>query len=175
MQLTRRDALTALAAAGVVGTGAAVMERDSPPENPLDADDIDTLVALARVLYPSEVTGVRAFVERYSLGRTTERDAYRRGIADAVGELDGYAGSWYGARYAELDEGTQNKLLQEIGVPTADPDRRGRPPERIRYYLVNELLYALYTTPTGGELVGIENPQGHPGGLATYRRGPSDE
>jgi hypothetical protein len=43
----------------------------------------------------------------------------------------------------------------------------------VRYYVVNELLLALYASPTGGELVGIENPQGHPGGTASYQQGPS--
>jgi hypothetical protein len=42
----------------------------------------------------------------------------------------------------------------------------------VRYYVVNELLYALYTSPTGGELVGIENPQGHPGGHESYQHEP---
>jgi hypothetical protein len=61
-----------------------------------------------------------------------------------------------------------------MGADTADPDPDpdGTDAGRVRYYVVNELLYALYASPTGGELVGIENPRGYPGGTASYRRGP---
>jgi hypothetical protein len=63
-------------------------------------------------------------------------------------------------------------VLDEMGVDTADPDPEGPDPARVRFYVVNDLLFALYASPTGGELVGIENPQGHPGGTDSYRRGP---
>jgi hypothetical protein len=59
-----------------------------------------------------------------------------------------------------------------MGVHTADEDPDGTTAERIRFYVVNELLFALYASPAGGRLVGIENPQGHPGGAESYRRGP---
>jgi hypothetical protein len=61
-----------------------------------------------------------------------------------------------------------------LGVRTAEPDPDGTDVERVRYYVVNELLFALYSSPTGGELVGLENPQGHPGGIDSYRRGPDE-
>ncbi|MEA5408870.1 hypothetical protein VB773_15715 [Haloarculaceae archaeon H-GB2-1] len=57
-------------------------------------------------------------------------------------------------------------------MKTAEPNPDGTTAERVRYYLVNEPLYALYASPTGGTLVGIENPQGHPGGTESYQRGP---
>jgi len=59
-----------------------------------------------------------------------------------------------------------------MSVDTADPVPDGDDVERVRYYVVNELLFALYSSPTGGELVGLENPRGNPGGLASYQRGP---
>jgi len=49
-----------------------------------------------------------------------------------------------------------------------------KPGHRVRYYLVNDLLFALYSSPTGGKLVGIENPQGHPGGTGSYQQPPND-
>lgn len=176
MELTRRDALAALAAGGVsVGASAAVLEGGL-----LDGDsgtgesdiDLDSLVAVARVVYPSSVEGVREFVETYALGRLDGREAYRDGVRAALAELDDYATDWYGDRYAALDREQRDSLLREMGVDAADPDPDGTAPERVRYYLVNELLYALYTTPTGGKLVGIENPQGYPGGTDSYQRGP---
>jgi len=49
-------------------------------------------------------------------------------------------------------------------VDTAGPDPDGVAGERIRYYLVNELLYAFYASPTGAGLVGLENPRPIPAG-----------
>ena len=108
----------------------------------------------------------------YVLGRIEERATYREGMADALLALDERAQEWYGLAFVDLSRGNRNALLSEIGVETADPDPEGRTPERIRYYLVNDLLFAFYASPAGGELVGIENPQGHPGGLDSYQRGP---
>jgi hypothetical protein len=59
-----------------------------------------------------------------------------------------------------------------MNADTLEPDPRGSDEQRVRYFVVNELLFALYASPTGGELVGIENPQGHPGGIQSYQRGP---
>ena len=80
--------------------------------------------------------------------------------------------SWEDARFAALGADRRDTVLRQLGVHTADEDPDGTRAERIRYYVVNELLYALYASPTGGELVGIENPQGYPGGRASYQRGP---
>lgn len=196
MKLTRRDALAALTVGGVaVGIGATVPDyeradtstEDATPaessvpdpsemvEPPTEFDDHEreTLLAVARVVYPSVVTGVDPFVITYLDGRTTER-GYAAGVVEAVEKLDGLGQNWYHGRFVELDRETQERLLREVGADTADPDPEGSPAERVRYYLVNELLFALYASPTGGELVGIENPQGHPGGLASYQRGPPE-
>jgi hypothetical protein len=59
-----------------------------------------------------------------------------------------------------------------MGVDLVDPDPDGFSAERVRFYLVNELLYALYSSPTGGTLLGLENPQGYPGGSESYQQGP---
>jgi hypothetical protein len=176
MELTRRDALAALAASGVaVGGGVLLATRrggDDADERPIGTEDLDALVALAEVLYPSETTGIAGFVESYVLGRVREREAYRTGMADALAALDEHAREWYGGAFVDLSREDRDALLAELGVETADPDPDGRTPERIRYYLVNDLLFAFYASPTGGELVGIENPQGHPGGIESYQRGP---
>jgi hypothetical protein len=59
-----------------------------------------------------------------------------------------------------------------MGVQSAESDSGGGVPERIRYHLVNSLLYALFTSPMGSELVGISNPTGHPGGYESLTRAP---
>jgi len=181
MELTRRDAVAALAAVGATG-GAALAARRTADER--DADDGGergdalsdeavraSMAAVAAVLYPSEVAGVEAFVDRFLDGRL-DGSAHADGVRAAVGELDEVARSWHGAPVAELSESDRDRLLREVGADVTDEDPDGTLAERVRYYVVNELLLALYASPTGGELVGLENPQGHPGGTESYRRGP---
>ena len=173
MELTRRDALVALGAAGVAaGTGATLLDRApwDAEEPPLSGGDVETLVAVAAVVYPSDVSGVRAFVETYSVGRVEGRPEYEEGMADAVATLDDYASDWEGDEFAALSVDARDGLLHDMAVHTAPPDPSGTDAERVRHYLVDELLYALYTSPTGGRLVGTENPPGHPGGLESYQR-----
>jgi len=187
MELTRRDALAALAASGVaVGTGAVLggdaddvrdinpFAGGSAPEASPE-DRTDSLLAVAGVVYPSELSGVEAFVRTYAVGRTEDRPDYREGMVEALSTLDEYARTWHDAEFRELDAETRESVLDQMGVDTADPDPEGGDGQRVRYYLVNELLYALYSSPTGGKLVGIENPQGHPGGTGSYRRGPNSD
>lgn len=172
MELGRRDALAALAAVGA-GTGVAALSWDALDRaDRLDRTERDQLVALAEVVYPSVVGGVPRFVERYVVGRTADRPAYVEGMADALAELDERAVEWRDTPWLDLPPAERDALLREMGVEEAEPDPDGLGHERVRFYLVNELLYALYTTPTGGDLVGIENPIGHPGGTASYRRPP---
>lgn len=177
MRLTRRDALAALGAVGAAGTvaGAAGLAGRSPPraddgDRDLDGDALATLVAAAEVLFPSAVEGHRSFVETYVLGRTADRPAHRAGVAAAVATVDDAAREWYGDAYADLPAADRDAVLRELGAETAEPNPEGTVSERVRYYVVNDLLYALYSSPTGGRLVGIENPIGFPGGTASYRR-----
>lgn len=179
MKLTRRDAIAALAGVGIVtGSGAAAFSRadvdaeQAPDRPPLD-ETLETLVAAAEVLYPSDVEGVPTFVETYSLGRIQHRAAYLTGVRDAASVLDSYAALWLDAEsFAALSVADRDSLLHQMGVHTAEEQPDGTDPERVRYFVVNELLYALYTSPTGAELVGLENPPGHPGGTESYQRGP---
>jgi len=173
MELTRRDVLAALAASGAAAAGASVALSGEPDGDPVGSHEVDTLVAVAAVVYPGELTGVESFVRQYSVERVRDRPEYAAGVADAVAALDEYSRDWEGAEFAALDAERADHTLSGFGVDTADSDPDGSDRERVRYYLVNELLYALFTTPTGGRLAGIENPQGHPGGTTSYRRGPT--
>ncbi|MFB6269181.1 MAG: gluconate 2-dehydrogenase subunit 3 family protein [Halobacterium sp.] len=172
MELTRRDVLAALAATGAAVGAGAVLHSELDDDSPIGSHDVETLVAVAGVVYPSEVDGVASFVREYSVNRVRDRPEYAAGVADAVSELDDYAREWYDDDFAALDADDRDRALSGLGVDAADPVPDGTDRERVRYYLVNELLYALFTTPTGGELAGIENPQGYPGGTASYQRGP---
>ncbi|MFC7045594.1 gluconate 2-dehydrogenase subunit 3 family protein [Halobacteriaceae archaeon GCM10025711] len=177
MELSRRDVLAALAATGAVAAGSAALDESGvldvlSEDDPLDEHDIRTLVAVAEVVYPSAVTGVEAFVTQYVVGRVQDREEYAGGMHEAVATLDDYARDWHDAEFAAIDATARDELLRQMGVPAASPAPDGLDADRVRYYVVNDLLYALYTTPTGGELAGIENPQGFPGGTTSYQRGP---
>jgi hypothetical protein len=174
MELTRRDAVAALGAVGVgAGAGAiAYASRREGQDEDEPAVPVETLVAVAEVVYPSEVTGVEAFVETYASRRASGDDDHARGVRAAVERVDDAARDWYGAPFADMSREDRDAVLRELGVDTAEEDPLGSTAERVRYYVVGDLLFALYASPTGGELVGIENPQGHPGGTESYRRGP---
>lgn len=171
MRLTRRDALAALAAAGASGGAVLALEADrEPTEGPLDRE-LPTMVAVAEVLYPSEIEGVEAFVRRFLEGRAMTRPRHTGHIIDAADFLDDYALAWYDRPFAVLPPPTRDDALRRMGTDSADPDPDGSDVERVRHYVVDELLFAFYASPTGGELVGLENPPGHPGGLDSYQRG----
>lgn len=176
MELTRRDALVALAGgAGVVGGGGGATKFAADwqsSDHTLDDRDVRQLTAVARVLYPSEVGVSREFVETYVLGRIAGREAHQEGVTAALDALRRESRRSHGTAVAALDEPTLEHLLREMGVDEVYPVPDGTDVERIKYYLVNDLLYALYTTPVGGRLVGYENPDGYPGGLDAYQRGP---
>ena len=174
MELSRRDALLALGAAGLATGGAVLTWETLGEEGTLSPRDRDRLLAVAEVLYPTELDGIDTFVETYTVGRIQNRPAYREGVGEALATLDDYARDWLETPWLDLTVDERDDLLSDMGVDAAESDPDGLDHERVRYYLVNELLYALYTSPTGGELVGIENPIGAPGGTASYQRPPPD-
>ncbi len=180
MQLTRRDATAALAALGATGAiafGGPRLQKsrqdDSPSKGngPTDGEVKSALIAVAAVVYPTEVSSVNEFVDGFLEGRLASQP-HADGIRSAVTELDELARSWYDAGVTDLSPEELDRLLRDAGADSADEDPSGTTAEQIRYYVVNELLLALYASPKGGELVGIENPQGHPGGTDSYGRGP---
>jgi hypothetical protein len=177
-ELTRRDALAALAAAGlgVAASGVFAWEKltddDRSDAATLSTDDRETLTVLAETLYPSAVSGVSEFVETYVVGRLDGRPEREAEIVAAIDILDSYTEEWYGAPFRTLDATERDESLDSMGIDVTDPDPEGHDVERVRFYLVNELLFALYTSPTGGELLGLENPQGYPGGTSSYQQGP---
>jgi len=177
MELTRRDAAAALAALGAGGVGAVAVGGDTEPDGDRSADIdeaaiTETMVAAAEVVYPDGVTGIDDFVSTFLDGRLAG-ESHAAGVDDAVAAVNDRAQSWYDDQFAALDADTRDSLLREMGTDTAEPRREGSTAEKVRYYIVNELLLALYSTPTGGELVGIENPQGYAGGIDSYQRGPT--
>lgn len=175
-ELTRRDAMAALSAVGASLAGCVAPSTDSDGQSDSDQSltrhDRETLSAVAEVLYPEDVTEIEPFVARYAAGRTSDRPEHAAGIADAVAYLDEYCRAWFDSEFTALSADDRDEALRRMGVDEVDPDPAGGDVERLRYYVINDLLFALYASPTGGDLVGIENPPGHPGGLTSYQRGP---
>ncbi|MFC7133910.1 MULTISPECIES: gluconate 2-dehydrogenase subunit 3 family protein [Salinibaculum] len=178
-ELSRRDAIAALTAAGIGVSAGGVLTWDyltdgdeRPPDVTLSDDDRATLDALAETVYPSEVSGIPAFVESYVVGRLDDHPDREAEMVYAIEELDSYAEEWHDRPFRDLDAGERDDTLDMMGLDVTDPDPDGNGAERIRFYLLNELLFALYASPTGGELLGLENPQGYPGGTDSYQQGP---
>lgn len=173
LTLTRRDAIAALVAG--LGGGAAAASvgvlTDEAVDDAFTEHDFETLVSVADVVYPTDVTGVPEFVRTYVSGVPSERQAE---MAAAVARLDEGARRHAGAAFASVGSTEREAILDRLGVSRAASAPAGTVPERIRYHLINSLLYALYTSPTGSELVGIRNPTGHPGGYESLMRAPEE-
>ncbi|WP_435102270.1 gluconate 2-dehydrogenase subunit 3 family protein [Halarchaeum sp. P4] len=174
MRLTRRDAVAVLAASGLAVGGAAVYttQTDSGDTGSTRDEPLGTLVALAEVLYPSDVSGVAEFVETYADGRLDADGEFRQHVTDAIAVVNARARERHDAAFRHLSEDERDDVLRSLGQEYADPDPGGSERERVRYYLVNDLLYALFSSPTGGRLVGTENPAGYPGGIQAYQGAP---
>lgn len=177
-RLSRRDALVAVAAsAGGIVTAGEVADRLT--ERDVDEDTLDRvldgLAAAATVVYPSVVEADRAFLETFVLGRRTQEAAYLVACDEAFDELDRQSEDLFGRSFTALSADRRERVLLEAGVDAVVPDPDGTRVERVRYYVVNQLLFALFTSPQGGELIGNENPPGYPGGTDAYQRGPDEE
>ena len=192
MELTRRDTLVAAAGTGVGVDGGGVALSIAHSESGREASGsasaagagkgVDEefpamFVAVARAIYPDRVEGIGEFVRTYvaeQFGADGEKvESRRTATRETARELDELAATRHDASVVDLDPGIVSTLLREVGADVAEPDPSGTFAQRLRLYVVNELHYALYTSPTGGKLVGIENPIGHPGGARSYKRGPS--
>jgi len=116
------------------------------------------------------VSGIPAFVGRYLSGLSAP---HQRAIAAAVGDLASHARTVIGRPFTELSVEQRDAVLRTMGVGRAVATQRGPSPARIRYYVVDQLLCGLYTSPKGSRLVGIENPVGHPGGYDSVQKPPN--
>lgn len=174
MELTRRDALLALGGGGLIASGAAVDGTVGGGGATVSEADRGTLVAAAEVLYPSSVTVTDEFIGTYVLGRQTVDEEYLAAIGDALDELRTASRQETGRAYASLDGALRDDVLRATGADRAYADPEGTVAQRLRYYVVDELLYAFYATPKGAGLAGSENPDGYPGGTEVYQRPPKE-
>lgn len=129
----------------------------------------ETTLAVAEVVYPPSIEISEGFVEGY-LSRLREERVDR--VARTASGLDRYARREFDIPFADLSKTNRNQLLRHLGVDRVISRPEGTLAERVRYHLVNSLLYALFTTPKGSRLFEIENPVGYPGGLEDYQPSP---
>lgn len=173
MELNRRDALIALGGLGL--TTVAWLDRVNVDESPLSEREVEILVNIGAVIYPTEVEVTPEFVRTYVVGQQKldpeQPGAIRRSLERLAVESRRHTGNAIG----DLSREQLDAVLRNTGAANALPNPDGTDAEQIRYYIVNNLLYALYTTPKGGELVGNPNPPGYPGGTEAYRDGEDDE
>lgn len=136
---------------------------------------IDVMTALAEAVYPSTVSVESSFIESRVFGRIGPEPDHFVNLLSAIEAVDNHARARFGGGVPEISESHRRKLLQSMGVTSVHPTADGTTAEQIRYYVVNDLLYVLFTSPVGGELMGIDNPPGYPGGLEAYQRGPDGD
>lgn len=171
MRLSRRDALAAIAATGAAVGGGYVL-FDGEETGPLAPTERRILVGAAEVIYPSEVTDVEPFVRRFLRGRAQARPEHAAAVGRAARTLDEYSRVRYDEAFTALDAAGRDAVLRGMNLDAVEADPSGNDTQRVRHYVVDELLFALYSTPTGSSLVGLENPPGHPGGTTSYQEGP---
>lgn len=180
--LTRRQLFSALGgtalAAAVYGYGidsdrslSAASKTDSSA-HPASQYHIEVLTALAESIYPTAVSVKHSFIESRVFGRVEPEPDHFENLITSVEAVNKYARQRFGGEIPDISAGRRRTVLHSMGVTTVHPIADGTTAEQIRFYLVNDLLYALFTSPVGGELMGIDNPPGYPGGLEAYRRGP---
>ena len=161
IELTRRDALTALGVAGITSAaGCAGLSDDT-----IDATPTETLVGVADVLYPSEAEVSEEFIETFMFGRITDEEAYEAELTAGIETLDELATEQFGSAFVGLGADERVALFEQTELRSGASVHDGSPIERLNYHILDELLFAFYASPTGGELVGNPNPRGYPGGF----------
>ncbi|WP_277542814.1 gluconate 2-dehydrogenase subunit 3 family protein [Haloarcula laminariae] len=177
---TRRQMLAALSGAavgaGAYGYGGRSSGADTLTEgHPASRVHVETATAVAAAIYPTSVAVEESFVENAVFRRVEPTSGHFEALVDSIEAVDSHARARFGGSVTELSPATRRRVLTSMGVTAVHPMPEGTTAERVRFYLVNDLLYALFTSPRSRPLTGIENPPGHPGGLEAYRRTPEDE
>jgi len=166
MKLTRRDAIAALGAAGITSlAGCESLTGSTEPPS-----EMETMVALAEVLYPSAAEPTTEFVQSFLFGRIYDKESYQSALEAGVGTLNDIARDTEGAPFGRLDPDQRVSVIENSDLRTGESVADGSDVERVNYHLIDELLFAFYASPTGGEMVGNPNPRGFPGGFG-YKMG----
>ncbi|AUV81429.1 hypothetical protein C2R22_06980 [Salinigranum rubrum] len=179
---TRRQFLTALGGIGIAvasagdggqsTAGPVVAERSRWTEAPSSQYHVRVATAVADAVYPPSISVDESFVERRVFGRVEPTPGHFDELLDTIEVVDRYARTRFGSRVPALSPAARRQALQSMGVTAVHPTADGTTAERVRYYLVNDLLFALFTSPKSSERTGVDNPPGYPGGREAYQRPP---
>lgn len=166
MKLTRRQTLLGLIGASSVGSlGIYELLDRTTIDGPLSDAGMNGLLTVADIVHPAAPEDVEpvisAYVDRLNDGRI-------RRLVMTLSELNSRSRRHFSASFGTLSRAQGERLLVTLGVNRVQPRPEGTLAERVRYHLVNSVLYALLTHPVGTELYGIGNPVGFPGGFASH-------
>lgn len=152
--------MAALGTAGITSlAGCESLTGDTEPPS-----EMETMVALAEVLYPSDVEPTEEFIQSFLFGRIYDEEAYQSELEAGTQTLNDIARDAEGEAFGRLDPDQRVSVIENSDIRTGESVPDGSAVERVNYHLVDELLFAFYSSPTGGELVGNTNPRGFPGG-----------
>lgn len=183
--ISRRGLLTALggAAAAAAGYGyglgsegrLSLDDAAGSDDSPASPADVETLTALATAILPSSFDVDESWVENRVLGRVEPKPGHFERLVAAIEAVDSHAKARFGAPVTSLPSSQRRGVLVSMGVTEVHPTADGTTAERVRFHLVNDLLYAMLTSPESSDLTGIANPPGYPGGTSVYTQGPGGE
>jgi len=179
---TRRDTLLSL---GGVTVGAAIYgygvrplttnagNEGDEPDASVSSDHVETMTALAEAVYPTAVSIDESYIANRVFGRTEPQPGHMDEVYASLDNLEDYARARFGDPIPALSPKRRRAVLRSMGVTESHPKPDGTLAERVRFYVLNDLIYVLFTSPISSDLTGIENPPGHPGGREAYRRAPN--
>lgn len=171
MNLSRREALLGLLG---VSTGVSLSTYEltgnrygSDGRRSLSRRDREALLTIADIVHPANPGGFEPVIARYVRRLPASRE---RALLGTLSELDGVSRRQLGAGFGSLSTPEARLLLEGLGVDGVQSNRQGTLAERIRFHLINSVMYALLTDPSGTAVLGIDNPVGYPGGFSSYTR-----
>jgi hypothetical protein len=162
----RRTFLGLVGASSVLGLGAYELTGGSrPTDEDIPPHVVDGMVTVADAVYPGDPEQFRPVVRSY----TTRLGDSRRGeLLGTLSELDRISSRHAGSPFRTLAGPEATRLLERLGVNRVQSRRQGTLSERVRFHLVNSVLYAILTDPAGTGRFDIDNPAGYPGGFDSY-------
>lgn len=166
MKLTRRHAI--LAAAGVSAVGLGTYElaaADAKTDGTFTQREQAMLTTVAEVVYPWELESAADVLVPYCSRLDDRRKAAMR---RTLAEFDRMARSAFGVPLETLSADEGRTLVRALGANRVESRPAGTLAERVRFHLVNTVLFALMTHPSGTAPFDIDNPVGYPGGFASY-------
>ncbi len=174
VSLTRRRTLGILALASAGSVSIHELTRSpSTGSGSLSERQVQKLLTIVDVVYPS--SDPRQFeptVRNYVDSLPEER---RQILLGTLAELDRITADALGQPLGAASTPGVIMVMKRIGVDRVQSKPRGMLAERIRFHLVNSIMYALLTEPRVTRSFGIDNPVGYPGGFSSYISGESEQ